>query len=71
LRLSAYAIAVSLAAKYLRPDSLRAEIGMGLALLAVFIGLVWSTILHADDRRAIANFASDRTRAIAARLVTA
>jgi len=71
LRLSAYAVAVSLAAKYLRPDSLGAEIGMGLAMLGVFIGLVWSTILHADDRRAIANFASDRTRAIATRLVTA
>lgn len=71
LRVSAYAVAASLAAIYLRPESLVGEIGLGLGLLGAFIGVVWTTILHPEDRRSIAGFATDRTRAIAARLALA
>lgn len=71
LKLAMYAIVVGVAPIYLRPNDVFAEVALGIVLLTLFGAAVWSTILHSDDRRAIVELASERTRAIANRFVTA
>ncbi len=71
LRLAGYATTVTVAALYLRPDSELAEIGLGFLLLGIFVAAVWTTVLHEEDREEILSFASDRKRAIVARLAAA
>ena len=70
-KLALYAIVVGVASVYLRPNEIFAEVGLGIVLLTLFVGAVWSTILHPDDRRAILGLAADRTQAIANRFATA
>ena len=71
LQLTACALVVGAISVYFRPASIGAEIGLGIGLLGVFVATVWTMALHDEDRRSIAAFVSDRTRAIATRLAVA
>lgn len=70
-RIAAYAVATSIASIYLRSESLAAEIVLGTGLFGLFVVVVWSSVLHAEDRRAILGLLFDRTRAIATRIAVA
>jgi O-antigen/teichoic acid export membrane protein len=71
LRIAAYGVVISVASIYLRPSGIVAEMALGAGLLALFVVLVWTSILHSEERQSILGFASNRTRAIAARFALA
>jgi hypothetical protein len=71
LRIAAYAVVISVASIYMRPNGIVAETVSGVGMLALFVILVWTSILHSEERRSILGFASDRTKAIATRFALA
>jgi O-antigen/teichoic acid export membrane protein len=71
LRLAAYATVVSLASSYLRPESVVAELGLGIGLFGLFVVAIWTTTLGEEERESIRALAANRLRLLTTHLSVA